>query len=223
MPDASKAPLKDAHVTIEGDQYTVELVMDRVTALPQFKATYIDVLELDEESSRLSVAVSLINLVSDECVDCDHYDHSIEDPKSRCTKGVDCLQIGNGCGIKTTEIADEIYGPTVTEKDEQPPSRFDEIDTAPIREVPVREAFENQEVARFRAQMCLENWGGYSLEEKRKIVEDMESTSKEAMDAMYRELMALPPQKREDAIEFLAAHGQNDLGWWRSFLGTWEL
>lgn len=51
----------------------------------------------------------------------------------------------------------------------------------------------------------------------------MESTSKEAMDAMYRELMALPPQKREDAIEFLAANGQKDLEWWKNFLGTWEL
>ncbi|MEW6925995.1 hypothetical protein V3M53_01530 [Trueperella pyogenes] len=27
MPDESKTPLKDAHVTIEGDQYTVELAM----------------------------------------------------------------------------------------------------------------------------------------------------------------------------------------------------
>lgn len=111
----------------------------------------------------------------------------------------------------------------VTEEDEQPPSRFDEIDTTPIREVLVREAFENQEVARFRAQMCLEDWGGYSLANKRKIVEEMESTSKEAMDAIYRELMALPPEQRENAIEFLAANGQNDLGWWRNFLSTWEL
>lgn len=223
MPDESKDLFKDAHVTIEGDQYTVEFVMDRITALPQFKATYIDVLKLDEVSSRLSVAVSLINLVSDECVDCDHYDHSIKDPESRCTKGVDCFQIGGRCGFKTTEIADETFGPTATKKDEQPPSRFDEIDVAPIREVPVKEAFENQEVARFRAQMCLEDWDGYSLEEKRKIIEDMESTSKEAMDAMYRELMTLPPKERESAIEFLTAHGQNDLRWWRNFLDTWEL
>lgn len=223
MSDESKAPFKDAHVTIGGDQYTVELAMDRVTALPQFKVTYIDVLELDEESSRLSVAVSLLNLISDACIDCDHYDHLAEDAASRCAKGVECLRVGNRCGFKTTEIADETYGPVVTEEDEQPPSRFDEIDTAPIREVPVREAFENQEVARFRAQMCLEDWDGYSLEEKRKIVEDMESTSKEAMDVMYRELMALPPQKRESAIKFLAMNGQNDLEWWRNFLGTWEL
>jgi hypothetical protein len=133
------------------------------------------------------------------------------------------LRVGNRCGFKTTEIADETYGPVVTEEDEQPPSRFDEIDTAPIHELPVREAFENQEVARFRAQMCLDDWDGYTLEEKRKIIEDMESTNKEAMDAMYRELMALPQKERERAIEFLAAHGQNDLEWWRNFLATWEL
>lgn len=223
MPDESTAPFKDVHVTIEGDQYTVELVMDRVTALPPFKATYIDVLELDEKSSRLSVAVSLLNLISDVCIDCDHYDHSAEDAASRCGKGVHCLQVGNRCGFKTTEIADETYGPVVTEQDEQPPSRFDNIDVSPIREVPTEEAFENQEVARFRAQMCLEDWDGYSLEEKRKIIEGMESAEKEAMDAMYRELMALPPKERERAIEFLATKGQNDLEWWRNFLGTWEL
>jgi hypothetical protein len=84
-------PLGDAHVTISGDQYTTEFVMDRITALPQFKATYIDVLELDEKSSRLSVAVSLLNLISDACIDCDHYDHSAEDAATRCAKGVECL------------------------------------------------------------------------------------------------------------------------------------
>lgn len=47
--------LEDAHVTISGDQYTVEFVMDRITALPQFKATYIDVVELDQDASRLSL------------------------------------------------------------------------------------------------------------------------------------------------------------------------
>lgn len=223
MLDDSKDPFKDAHVTIEGDQYTVELVMDRITALPQFKATYIDVLELDEESSRLSVAVSLVNLVSDMCVDCDQYDHSTEDAAARCAKGVDCLHVKDVCDFRTTGIADETYGSAAPEEDEQPPSRFDDIDVSPIREVPVNAAFENHEVARFRAQMCLEDWGGYSLEEKRRIVEDMDSTEKGAMDAMYRELMALSPKERESAIKFLAMNGQNDLEWWRNFLGTWEL
>lgn len=223
MLDESKVPFKDAHVTIEGDQYTVELVMDRITELPQFKATYINVLELDEESSRLSVAVSLVNLVSDMCVDCDQYDHSTEDAAARCAKGVDCLHVEDACDFRTTEIADETYGPAVTEEDEQLPSCFDDIDVSPIREVPVNEAFENHEVACFRAQMCLEDWGGYSLEEKRKIVEDMESAEKEAMDAMYRELMDLSPKEREKAIELLAMNGKNGLKWWRRFLGTWEL
>ena len=120
------------------------------------------------------------------------------------------------------EIADETYGAAATEEDERPLSRFDNIDVSPIREVPVREA-ENHEVARFRAQMCLEDWAGYSLEEKRKIVVDMESAEKEAMDAMYRELMDLPLKEREKAIELLAMNGQNGLKWWREFLGTWEL
>ena len=94
--------------------------------------------------------------------------------------------------------------------------RFGDIGRVPIGGA-INAAFGNHESSPFPSR------GGYSLEEKRRIVEDMDSTEKGAMDAMYRELMALSPKERESAIKFLAMNGQNDLEWWRNFLGTWEL
>ena len=53
---------------------------------------------------------------------------------------------------------------------------------------------EDNEIAFFRADVCLGSPESYSLEEKAAICEDMETTNKAIEDAIRKDFEALPPE-----------------------------
>lgn len=139
--------------------------------------------------------------------------------------GRDSLHATMECLARRTEVADETFGKDTSEDVETAdgPPQLDEIDFTRIPALPFIETFESQEMARFRARVCLDDWDGYLPEEAQRIIRELSTTEKFTMDAMHRELMALPPNERGDAIGLPAVNGENNESWWRNFLTAWEL
>lgn len=63
----------------------------------------------------------------------------------------------------------------------------------------IDELTQNEAVAYFKADLCLSDPDNYSLDEKREICEQMESTSKAIEDAMKADFESLPPEFRYSA------------------------
>ncbi|MGI6046078.1 MAG: hypothetical protein ACOYCA_04470 [Eggerthellaceae bacterium] len=213
--------LHDAHVIITGDQNTVEFVVKKLTEFREFDMSYADVSDFDEATSKISISVALINCISEACKGCGYYDHRTANPSARCKLKLRCLKVGNRCESRTVEPVKATQ--KMAAEIEEPAPKFDELNLAPLHEVPFEEAFENQMIARFRAQICLDDQKSYSLEEMKEIIQNFDSAEKEALDAMYRELMAIPADNRESMINLLAKYGPNDSEWWKHFLASWEL
>ncbi len=73
---------------------------------------------------------------------------------------------------------------------------------------------QEEEMAYFRADICLYSPESYSLEEKKQICNDMMSTSKATLDAMREGFEQLPPDARAKLLDMLCASGVESPEWW---------
>ena len=82
----------------------------------------------------------------------------------------------------------------------------------------IDELTQNEAVAYFRADLCLSDPHNYSLDEKREICEQMESTSKAIEDAMKKDFESLPPEFRMKLLDMLCASGCESEKFWKDLL-----
>ena len=71
-----------------------------------------------------------------------------------------------------------------------------------------------EDMAYFRADLCLYSPESYTLEEKRDICNDMMSTSKAMLDAMREDCERLPPDVRSKLRDMLCQSGAESPEWW---------
>ena len=71
-----------------------------------------------------------------------------------------------------------------------------------------------EDMAYFRADLCLYSHESYTLEEKRDICNDMMSTSKAMLDAMREDFERLPPDVRSKLLDMLCQSGAESPEWW---------
>lgn len=81
-----------------------------------------------------------------------------------------------------------------------------------------RQLIEDEAMAYFRANVCLGSPQSFTLDEKREICEQMESTSKAIEDAMKKDFESLPPEFRLKLLDMLCASGCMTPEWWKSTL-----
>lgn len=77
---------------------------------------------------------------------------------------------------------------------------------------------EDHELAYFRADVCLGSPQLFTLDEKREICEQMESTSKAIEDAMRSDFKQLPPELRSKLLDMLCQSGVETPEWWWDIL-----
>lgn len=81
-----------------------------------------------------------------------------------------------------------------------------------------RQLIEDEAMAYFRANVCLGSPQSFTLDEKREICKQMESTSKAIEDAMKKDFESLPPEFRLKLLDMLCASGCMTPEWWKSTL-----
>lgn len=77
-----------------------------------------------------------------------------------------------------------------------------------------RQLIEDEEMAYFRADLCLYSPESYTLEEKRDICNGMIETSKALLDAMRADFEQLPPEVRSKLLDMLCQSGVETPEWW---------
>lgn len=80
------------------------------------------------------------------------------------------------------------------------------------------ELIEENEMAYFRADVCLGSPESFSLEEKAQICEEMNATNKAIEEAIRRDFEAMPPQFQDKLLDMLCTSGCMTLEWWRETL-----
>ena len=83
---------------------------------------------------------------------------------------------------------------------------------------------EEHEVAYLRADICIGSPESYTLDEKRKICEDMEASTAEVDAAMRADFESLPDFARKRLLDMLGAMGDylTRTGGWEYWRGDWE-
>ena len=76
-----------------------------------------------------------------------------------------------------------------------------------INEAKMNELTQAEDMAYFRADLCLYSPESYSLEEKRDICNDMMSTSKAVLDVMREDFEQPPPDARAKLPDILRQSG----------------
>ena len=71
-----------------------------------------------------------------------------------------------------------------------------------------------EDVAYFRADLCLYSPESYSLEEKKAISNDMIFISKAVLDAMRADFDQLPVEVRNKLLDMLCQSGVESPEWW---------
>lgn len=82
----------------------------------------------------------------------------------------------------------------------------------------MQELIEDEAMAYFRADVCLGSPESFSLDEKREICEQMESTSKAIEDAMKADFESLPPEFRVKLLDMLCSSGCESEEFWKDLL-----
>lgn len=77
---------------------------------------------------------------------------------------------------------------------------------------------ENHEIAFLRADICLGSPESYSLDEKRQICEDMDTTTAEIDAAMRADFEILPNHAKKRLLDMLGAPGTPEREWWENIL-----
>lgn len=73
---------------------------------------------------------------------------------------------------------------------------------------------QDEEMAYFRADLCLYSPESYTLDEKREICNDMIRTSRAQLDAMREDFETLPPEARSKLLDMLCQSGVESPQWW---------
>ena len=81
-----------------------------------------------------------------------------------------------------------------------------------------QQLIEDEAMAYFRADVCLGSPQSFSLDEKREICEQTESTSKAIEDAMKKDFESLPPAFRVKLLDMLCASGCESEKFWKDLL-----
>ena len=71
-----------------------------------------------------------------------------------------------------------------------------------------------EDMAYFKADICLYSPDSYTLEEKRDICNDMISSTKATLDAMRADFESYPPEFRAKLLDMLCASGAESPEWW---------
>ena len=71
-----------------------------------------------------------------------------------------------------------------------------------------------EDMAYFRADLCLYSPESYTLEEKRDICNGMIETSKALLDAMRADFEQLQPEARSKLLDMLCQSGAESPEWW---------
>ena len=82
----------------------------------------------------------------------------------------------------------------------------------------VNQLCEDNELAFFRADVCLSSPQSFTLEEKAKICEDMDATNKAIEDAISADVEALPPEFQNNRLDMLCTSGCMTPERWRETL-----
>ena len=82
----------------------------------------------------------------------------------------------------------------------------------------VNQLCEDNELAFFRADVCLSPPQSFTLEEKARICEDMDATNKAIEDAIRADFEALPPEFQGKLLDMLCASSCMTPEWWRETL-----
>lgn len=83
-----------------------------------------------------------------------------------------------------------------------------------MNETKMTELTQAEDMAYFRADLCLYSPESYSLEEKREICNDMMSTSRVVLDAMREDFQSYPPEFRAKLLDMLCNSGVESSQWW---------
>ena len=87
-----------------------------------------------------------------------------------------------------------------------------------ISQAKVKQLCEDNELAFFRADVCLGSPESFSLEEKAAICEDMDATNKAIEDAIRKDFESLPPEFQVKLLDMLCGSGCMTPEWWREML-----
>ena len=87
-----------------------------------------------------------------------------------------------------------------------------------MNEAKMTELSQAEEMAYFRADLCLYSPESYSLEEKKQIYNEMMSTSKAVLDAMREDFDQMPPDARAKLLDMLCQSGVESPEWWWNVL-----
>ena len=83
-----------------------------------------------------------------------------------------------------------------------------------INETKMTELTQAEDMAYFRADLCLYLPESYTLDEKKEICNDMMSTSKAMLDAMREDFESMPPELRSKLLDMLCQCGVEGPQWW---------
>lgn len=78
----------------------------------------------------------------------------------------------------------------------------------------MQELAQAEDMAYFKADLCLYSPESYTLEEKRNICNEMISTSGAILDAMRADFEQLPPEARAKLLAMLCQSGTGSPQWW---------
>jgi hypothetical protein len=73
---------------------------------------------------------------------------------------------------------------------------------------------QDEEMAYFRADLCLSSPESYSLEEKKQICNDMAATSMAQLAAIREDFQSYPPEIQERLLGMLSMSGIESPQWW---------
>ena len=82
----------------------------------------------------------------------------------------------------------------------------------------VNQLCEDNELAFFRADVCLGSPQSFTLEEKAKICDEMELTNAAIENAIREDFNALPPELQDKLLEMLCSSGCMTPEWWSEIL-----
>ena len=82
----------------------------------------------------------------------------------------------------------------------------------------IEELTQNEAIAYFRADLCLSDPENYTLDEKRKVCEQMESTSRAIEDAIKADFETLPPAAQDKMLDLLEKADPEHFDWWMETL-----
>ena len=71
-----------------------------------------------------------------------------------------------------------------------------------------------EDMAYFKADICLYSPESYTIEEKKEICNEMISTSKAVLDGIREDLEQLPADARTKLLEMLCQPGVESADWW---------